>query len=105
MSIELSDDSEAVYAEAVTETNYTLNALRRVLRGVDRQDYRTKLEGIELTIYAPEGYRFRNGEHGLRIDVTSREDIDYANHNVFSDIAECRDPEGCDVCDYGADHF
>lgn len=105
MTYTLSSDSEAVYAEAVTETNYTLNALRKVLSGVDREDYRTKLEGIELTIYAPEGYRFRNGEHGLRFDITDREGIDYANHNVFSHIAECKDPEGCDVCDYGADHF
>ena len=103
MTFTLSSDSEAVYAEAVTDTNYTLNALRKVLEAVDRYEYRTKLEGIGLTIYAPEGYKFRNGEHGLLIDITDREDIDYANHNVFSEYAECKDPEGCDVCDYGAD--
>jgi hypothetical protein len=86
-----------------SEDYYRLTHLRELLEYAENLGIELKMQDGKLLIVAPMLNVWTNGEHGFLVDMEDAEDVGYALDVVTDEYAECEDPEGCDVCDYGAD--
>lgn len=75
----------------------------QLMHAADSSDNVTfRQNGDELTAIAPEGMAWQNGEHGLTVNVRDAAAVAEALQVLEAGTVECREAEGCDVCDYGA---
>ena len=89
--------------QKMQEAISSVAAASRVMHAADTSDNVTfKQEGDEITAIAPIGMAWNNGDHGLTVNVNNAAEVAEALRVLEAGTVECREADGCDVCDYGA---